>query len=46
MSKQDTIIKQDTLLKRNTTDKYYTKFDIIEDCKVQFEKHINIKKMI
>ena len=44
MSKKETTIKQDTGLKRNTTDKYYTKLDIVEDCKVQIEKHINIKE--
>lgn len=44
MSKKETTIKQDTGLKRDTTDKYYTKLDIVEDCKVQIEKHINIKE--
>ena len=44
MSKKDTTIKQDTGLKRDTIDKYYTKLDIVEDCKVQIEKHINIKE--
>ena len=44
MSKKETTIKQDTWLKRDTTDKYYTKLDIVEDCKVQIEKHINIKE--
>ena len=44
MSKKETTIKQDTGLKRNTTDKYYTKLDIVEDCKVEIEKHINIKE--
>jgi len=43
MSKETTI-KQDTGLKRDTTDKYYTKSDIVEDCKVQIKKHINIKE--
>jgi predicted RNA methylase len=44
MSKKETTIKQDTGLKRDTIDKYYTKLDIVEDCKVQIEKHINIKE--
>jgi hypothetical protein len=44
MNKKETIIKQDTGLKRDTTDKYYTKLDIVEHCKVQIEKHINIKE--
>lgn len=43
MSKETTI-KQDTGLKRDTTDKYYTKLDIVEDCKVEIEKYINIKE--
>lgn len=42
MSKKETTIKQDTGLKRNTTDKYYTKLNIVEDCKVQIKKYINI----
>lgn len=44
MSKKDIIIKQNTGLKRNIIDKYYTKLNIVEDCKVQIEKHINIIK--
>lgn len=44
MSKKDIIVKQNKGLKRDTTDKYYTKLNIVEDCKVQIEKHINIKK--
>jgi len=44
MSKKDTITKQNTGLKRDTIDKYYTKLDIVENCKVQIENHINIKK--
>jgi hypothetical protein len=36
-------IKQDTGLKRDTTDKYYTKPYIVEECKVQIQRHINIK---
>ena len=44
MSKKDTIIKQDIGLKRYTVDKYYTKSDIVEDCKVQIKKHIYIKE--
>ncbi len=44
MSKKNIIIKQDTGLKRDIIDKYYTKLDIVEDLKIQIEKHINIKK--
>jgi predicted RNA methylase len=44
MSKKDTIIKQDIGLKRNTIDKYYTKSNIVEDCKIQIEKYINIEE--
>jgi hypothetical protein len=44
MIKKDIIIKQNTGLKRDTVDKYYTKHDIVEDCKVQIKKHINIKE--
>jgi len=44
MHDKDTIIKQDVGLKRDTIDKYYTKFDIVEDCKVQIEKYINIEE--
>ena len=38
------IIKQNTGLKRNTVDKYYTKPEIVIDCKIVIEKSINIKK--
>jgi predicted RNA methylase len=44
MNKKDIIIKQDKGLKRNITDKYYTKLDIVDECKVQIEKYITIKK--
>jgi len=44
MCKKETTIKQNKGLKRNTTDKYYTKLDIVEDCKIQIEKHINIRE--
>ena len=35
---------QDTGLKRNTIDKYYTKEDIVEICKIQILKCINFKE--
>ena len=44
MSNKDIIIKQDTGLKRDTIDKYYTKSNIVEECKIQIEKNINIKE--
>lgn len=44
MNKKDIVIKQNTGLKRDTTDKYYTKLNIVEDCKVQIEKYIDIKE--
>lgn len=37
------LIKQNTGLKRNTTDKFYTKLEIVEVCKIRIEKYINIK---
>lgn len=36
--------KQDTGLKRDTTDKYYTKNDIVEICKKEIKKYLKIKK--
>ena len=34
--------KQNKGLKRDTIDKYYTKLDIVEDCKIQIEKYAAI----
>mgnify|MGYP000146090199 CR=1 FL=1 len=36
--------KQNKGLKRDTIDKYYTKLDIVEDCKIQIEKYIDISE--
>jgi hypothetical protein len=36
--------KQNTGLKRDIIDKYYTKLHIVEDCKIQIQKYINIKE--
>jgi hypothetical protein len=44
MNKQDNIIKQDKGLKRATSDKYYTKLEIVEICKIQIVKYIKVKK--
>lgn len=44
MNNNDTHIKQNTGLKRDTIDKYYTNIHIVEDCKVQIKKYINIKE--
>jgi len=37
-------IKQDKGLKRDTTDKYYTKENIVEKCKIKIKEFINIKE--
>jgi hypothetical protein len=42
MNKKKNIIIQNTGLKRDTIDKYYTNPEIVEDCKVQIKKYINI----
>ena len=44
MNEKDIVIKQNTGLKRDITDKYYTKNEIVEDCKIQINKYINIKE--
>ena len=43
MNKKKIIIIQNTGLKRDTIDKYYTNPEIVEDCKVQIKKYINIE---
>jgi hypothetical protein len=44
MNKKKIIIIQNTGLKRDTIDKYYTNPEIVEDCKVQIKKYINIEE--
>lgn len=44
MSKITHLQKQNKGLKRDTIDKYYTKSNVVEDCKIHIEKHINIKE--
>ena len=36
------MIKQDKGLKRDTIDKYYTKINVVEECKTEIIKYINI----